>query len=363
VKATAAVLREHGRPPRLEAIELDGPRGHEVLVRVAGTGLCHTDLLPGDPAAGIALPLVTGHEGSGVVAEVGDAVTGLAPGDHVVMSYDFCGACHACAAGRPANCAAFFPRNLTGRRPDGAAAARDADGAEIATHWFGQSSFATHAVVAQHTLVRVPKDLPLPLLGPLGCGFQTGAGAVFTSLGVRPGASVAVAGAGAVGLAAVMAARIAGATTIAAVDLHPSRLELASELGATHVLDGSDPDLAGKLARATGGADFALDTTGAPEVITTLVRALHSYGTCGLAGVLRGELPVDPLLLATGRTLRGIIEGDAVPRIAVPRLVALWRQGRFPFDRLIRTYPLAEIERALRDTAAGTTVKAVLLPA
>jgi aryl-alcohol dehydrogenase len=367
VRVTAAVLEAHDQPFRLTDVHLEGPGPDEVLVRIAGTGFCHTDLLPRATHMGIALPVIAGHEGSGVVEETGVHVTSVSPGDPVVLSFDSCGGCRACLAARPANCATFFPRNLTGRRPDGSGTARTGDGRTVSAWWFGQSSFAGHVVVPARAVVPVPSevsaDIPLEILGPLGCGFQTGAGAVLNSLAVRPGSRIVVAGAGAVGLAAIMAAHAVGATTVVAVELHPARRRLAADLGATHVLDGADPDLGRELDRIVGGAaDYALDTTGAPSLITTLVNSLHAYGTCGLVGVQHGDLTVDPMLLAAGRTLKGIIEGDAVPRLFIPRLIGLWRQGRFPFDRLIRTYPLHDIARAERDTARGDVVKAVLLP-
>ncbi len=362
VKARAAVLRSRTLPFRVEDLTLDGPGPGEALIEVAGTGFCHTDLLPRTDRLGVALPLVAGHEGAGKVLATGQGTHEVSPGDHVVMSFDSCGGCRACLAARPAGCAAFFPRNLSGRRPDGTGTARDAAGEEVSAYWFGQSSFATHAVVPVRSLVPVSAALPLELLGPLGCGFQTGAGAVINSLGVQAGSSVVVGGTGAVGLAAVMAARAVGATVVVAVDILPLRRKLAEELGATHTLDGRSQTLTEEILEITGGADHALDTTGLPPVITSLVRGLHSEGSCGLVGVQHGDLTVDPLLIASGRTIKGIIEGDAVPRLFVPRLIGLWQQGRFPFDRLIHRYPLDEIDRAERDMASGEVVKAVLIP-
>ncbi|MFE4857124.1 NAD(P)-dependent alcohol dehydrogenase [Streptomyces sp. NPDC056670] len=363
MKARAAVLRSRGLPFRVEDLWLNGPGPGEALVEISGTGFCHTDLLPRTDRLDIALPLVAGHEGAGTVVATGPATRGVTVGDHVVMSFDSCGTCRACIAARPAGCATFFSRNLTGRRPDNGPTARDAAGEEVSTRWFGQSSFASHAVVPAHLLVPVPHSLPLELLGPLGCGFQTGAGAIINSLAVRPGSSVVVAGAGAVGLAAVMAARAVGATTVVAIDVLPGRLRTAQDLGATHTLGGRSADLTDQILEITdGGADHAVDTTGHPAVITNLLRSLHSCGTCGLVGVQQGDLTIDPLLLASGRTVKGIIEGDAVPRLFLPRLIALWQQGLFPFDRLIRTYPLHEIDRAERDAANGEVVKPVLIP-
>ncbi|MFE2995767.1 zinc-binding dehydrogenase [Nocardia sp. NPDC059246] len=206
------------------------------------------------------------------------------------------------------------------------------------------------------------KDLPLHLLGPLGCGFQTGAGAVLESLRVEPGSSIVVFGAGAVGLAAIMAAKAARAETIVAVDLNPGRLELAAKYGATHTFDGRADDLGDRLRQATQGADYAVDTTGVPAVIRTAIDALHPGGVCGLIGALQGDLIIDPTLLAVGRTVKGIVEGDAVPQLFIPRLIGLWQAGEFPFDELIRTYPLAEINEAEDAVRRGDVVKPVLIP-
>ncbi|WP_436778249.1 NAD(P)-dependent alcohol dehydrogenase [Yinghuangia sp. YIM S09857] len=361
MRITAAVLRAPDAPYEIEELELGGPGPGHVRVRIVGAGLCHTDLLARVPGH-TPHPIVTGHEGSGVVDAVGPGVAGLAVGDPVVLSYDACRACRNCLSGQPAYCAEFTARNLTGTGADGHGLLRDAAGDPVASRWFGQSSLASHAVTAAANVVKVDRDLPLELLGPLGCGVQTGAGAVWNSLGVRPGSSIAVFGSGGVGLSAVMAARVAGAGVVAAVDVNPARRELARELGATHVFDGADPDLPAALADASGGGmQYALDTTGLPTVITTAVYALRPTGVCGLVGIQHGDLALPPDALAPGRALLGIIEGDAVPQTFVPMLIGLWRQGRFPFDRLITTFPLARIGDAERAALEGTVVKPVLL--
>jgi aryl-alcohol dehydrogenase len=233
----------------------------------------------------------------------------------------------------------------------------------VGARWFGQSSFATHSVATPRNAVVVDRSLPLEILGPLGCGIQTGAGSVLIALGVRAGSSIAVFGAGAVGLAAIMAARVAGATTIIAIDLHPSRLELARQLGATHAIDGKAADVAAQIGSlVAGGVDYSFDTTGVPSVIVGALMALRPLGVCGLVGVRGADLVIPPLALELGRTVVGIIEGDAVPQRFIPQLVDLWRQGRFPFDRLIGKFPLAKIDEAERASLAGEVVKPVLLP-
>ncbi|WP_242882416.1 NAD(P)-dependent alcohol dehydrogenase [Actinomadura litoris] len=360
----AAVLRAADAPYAIEPVELADPGPGEVLVAIAGTGMCHTDRLGRVPGDLVAKPVILGHEGAGVVAAVGPGVAGVAAGDPVVLSIDSCGTCANCRSARPGNCRDMAALNLTGVPVDGTPRAAGPDGAAVHNRWFGQSSFATHALASARCVVPVPGDLPLEILGPLGCGVQTGAASVLVSLGVRAGDSIAIFGAGAVGLAAVLAARVAGATLIVAVDRHAGRRELARELGATHVLDGADGDLAARVRAISGGegVQFSLDTTAVPEVVSAAVASLRTTGVCGLAGLGAPEYQLDATLLLMGRTVKGIIEGDAVPQTFVPRMIELWRQGRFPFDRLVRTYPLAEINRAEADALSGEVVKPVLLP-
>jgi len=362
MKTTAAVLRSPEAPYSIEELTL-GPLGpDDIAVRIVGTGICHTDLLP-RAQAGLALPLVPGHEGAGVVEAVGSHVQDLAIGDHVVLSFDSCRTCANCRHARPAYCDTFFPRNMSGRNTDGSTNAHDADGEPVSARWFGQSSFASLAVVDARNAVQVDPTLPLELLGPLGCGFQTGAGAVLNSLATEVGSSIVVFGAGAVGLSAVMAARIAGAATIVTVDLNRERLELARDLGATHVLDGNADNLTRQIRRTVrGGVDYALDTTGSPKAITTAIEALRTSGVCGLIGAPTGDLRISATALCTGRTVKGIVEGDAVPHLFIPRLIALWQDGKFPFDRLIEKFALKDIDAAERAARDAKVVKPILVP-
>lgn len=362
MRMTAAVLREPDGPYALEEVELDPPGPGELLVRVVGAGLCHTDVVPRGTGSFSPPPIITGHEGAGVVAAVGAGVDGVVVGDHVVLSFDTCGECANCRGGRPPYCDQFLFRNLLGRRPDGSTGVHDAAGGEIASRWFGQSSFATYCVAAARNVVVVDRDLPLEKLGPLGCGILTGAGSVLVQLAVPAGASLVVFGVGAVGLAAVMAARVVGAATIIAVDLHAHRLALATELGATHVLDGSSADLVERIQALTGGgAQFSFDTTGNVAVIGTAIGVLRQGGHCGLVGIQTEPLTLDPIALI-GKTVSGILEGGADPKAVIPRLIAWWRAGDFPFDRLIETFPLDEINAAEEASLSGKVVKPVLLP-
>ncbi|MGW9497912.1 NAD(P)-dependent alcohol dehydrogenase [Streptomyces prasinus] len=362
MKFGAAVLRSCESPFVVEEVILDaGPAHGEVLVRIAGCGMCRTDLAVRRSAGRSPLPAVLGHEGAGVVMETGGPDTGLSVGDHVVLSFDSCGHCRNCRGAAPAYCDSFASLNLFGGRGENAARFIDTAGSELAPRWFGQSSFAEYAMVLARNAVRVDPSLPLELLGPLGCGFLTGAGAVLNSFGAGPGDTVAVLGAGAVGLAAVMAATAAGAVTVA-VDRHPERLALAERFHALP-LHAASPDLPGRIRRLTdGGVQYALDTTGSAQLINDALWALRPTGHLGLVARLHSTLPLEVGALDRGRRISHICEGDAVPGLLIPRLTALWQAGRFPFDQLIRTYPLTEINEAERDCDAGRVVKPVLIP-
>lgn len=361
VKVRAAILRESGGPLSIEDVTLDGPSASEVVVRIAGVGICHTDFLPRTPF--VRPPVVPGHEAAGVVEEIGAAVSDVAVGDHVVLSFRSCGSCRNCMDALPAYCESFWPLNMSGFREGRATTAADGDGRPVQAQWFGQSSFADRCIVDAHQLVKVDRSLPLELLGPLSCGVLTGAGAVFHSLEVAPGDSVAIFGAGTVGLSAVMAARVAGATTIVAVDLKPERLTLAEELGATHTFLATEPDLAEQIrALVPGGLDFSIDNTGVPGVIATAVDVLRLRGTAGMIGVPLKPISFTPQQFALGRAVKGILMGDAVPRLLIPRLLELWQQGRFPFDRLITTFGLDEINDAEKAMHSGDAIKPVLIP-
>ena len=354
----AAVLRASDGPFGIEDVVLDPLGPQDLLVRIAGTGMCHTDQVARVPdLAAVLLPVVLGHEGSGVVAAVGDDVVDFSVGDHVVLSFNSCGDCPQCLSDAPAYCVTFGESNLSGRRRDGGAGAVGTDGTAVNSRWFAQSSYARFAVATRRNTVKVDPGLPLELLGPLGCGLQTGAGAVLNEMNPRPGQSVAVFGAGAVGLAAVMAAKIAGAGDIVVVDLHKSRLDVALEVGATRVYPGDQEDLAARIM----GMDHALDTTSVPAVMATAIQVLAPRGGAVLVGGGPGELTIHPPQLA-GRRLTYVLEGSAVPQEFIPTLLEHWRAGRFPFDKLIRTYPLAEINQAEADSLSGATIKPVLIP-
>lgn len=361
---TVAVAREKEKPFTIEKARIRGPKDDEVLVRVVATGLCHTDLIVRDQYYPVPLPAVLGHEGAGVIEALGPGVKDLKVGDHVVLTYGACGHCDPCSGGHGAYCKDFFGLNFGGGELDGSTAIQDPHGEPLHDHFFAQSSFATYALSRENNAIKVPVDAPLELLGPLGCGIQTGAGAVINSLKVRAGSSFAAYGAGAVGLSAVMAARVAGATTIIAIDVVPSRLELAKELGATHTINSREVDVIEAVRAITaGGVDFALESTGRTEVLEQGIEALGGLGVIGVVGApklgVKAAFDVNNLLLG-GRSIRGIVEGDSVPKVFIPQLVQLYQQGRFPFDKLVRFYPLEQINQAAEDSLKGITLKPVL---
>lgn len=364
MKIQAAIVSEQAGSFALREVELGAPRADEVLVRIAGVGVCHTDLVCRDQYFPVPLPCVFGHEGSGVVEAVGANVTKVAPGDHVVLTYKSCGKCVNCLKGEAPYCLDLYGQNFAGHRPDGSNA-HSCNGETVHGHFFQQSSFATHALAYEQNTVKVDKSAPLELLGPLGCGIQTGAGAVMNSLRPRAGETIAVFGAGSVGLSAIMAARVVGCATIIAVDLNAKRLELARELGATHTFDAGEGNVVEKIVALTGGGvDFSLECTGLPGVARQAVDCLILTGTCGIIGVapLGTEIALDMNGILFGRCVRGIIEGDSDRDVFIPRLVELHRQGRFPFDKLVKFYPLSEIQQAVEDTERGDVLKAILTP-
>lgn len=363
MQITAAVVRSRSGPFGLETLEIEKPRAGEVLVRVVATGVCHTDMVMRDQDLPTPQPVVLGHEGAGVVERVGPGVTKVAPGDHVVMTFNSCGGCPSCRDHAPSYCHEFFPRNFVGVRADGSSGLSKG-GEAIHANIFGQSSFATYALCHERNAVKVPLTAPLEILGPLGCGVMTGAGAVMNALKVEAGRSLVVFGAGAVGLSAMLAAEAAGAGPVIVVDINPVRLELALDLGADHALDGRAESVVDRIHEITGvGADYTLDTTANLAVMRQAVDALAPRGTCGLVGASKvgDELCLDAVaLMSGGRAVRGVVEGDADPDVFIPRLIELHRAGRFPFDRLITFYPLDSINDAVADGEAGRVIKPVV---
>jgi len=360
MQITAAVSRGNQAAPVLETLQLEEPRAGEMRVRMAAVGICHTDLHE-HPGRHAPHPIVLGHEGAGIVDALGEGVRGFEIGDHVLLSGSSCGRCPSCVAGRPTYCDLAMPMNFGGKRLDGSTALSCGD-EHIHSHFFGQSSFATHSIVPERTAVKVDRDIPLELLAPLGCGVITGAGSVIEALKVGAGDTIAILGVGGVGLSAVMAARLVGAKRIVAVDLNKARLELALDLGATDIIDAGSENVAQQIRAITGrGVDFSFNTTTVAAVHTIALECLAMNGTAGFVAAPRGEwAPAMFPMLAGGRQLRGILGGDANPRTFLPMLIDYWRQGRFPFDKLIKTYAFEDIAQAFHDCEAGTVIKPVL---
>jgi len=362
----AAVVFEKSGEFSIEQLQISDPNDDEVLVRIVGTGICHTDLagreqyLPIPPMR--AFPAVFGHEGAGVVETVGARVTKVKPGDHVALSWDFCGVCPSCKSGNEPYCDNLFLYNFNGARPDGSTTLRKGDQV-IYGSFFCQSSLADFALANERNIVKVRKDVPLEILGPLGCGIRTGAGAVMNTLQPRPGASIAIFGVGPVGMSAVLAAVVCGCTTIVAVDIIPDRLEKAKEFGATHTVNAAEVNPVEAIQDITSsGAEFTLECVGNPKVLRQAVDALPRCGVCGVLGVVPPgtEVGLDMDLIMNGRTVRGILAGDSISDLFIPRLLDLYSQGRFPFDRLITFYPFDQINQAVEDMAKGRVVKPVL---
>jgi aryl-alcohol dehydrogenase len=359
----AAVVSETGGAFRIEQLELCDPNDDEVLVRIVAVGICGTDLgaraghLPIPPP-----PSVFGHEGAGVVEKVGARVTKVKPGDHVALAWDYCGTCPSCKTGNELYCLNFFLHNFHGARPDGTITLHKGD-QPVHGSFFTQSSFAEFALANERNVVKVRDDVPVEILGPMGCGVMTGAGAVMNALRPRPGASIAVFGVGPVGMSAVLGAAVCGCTTIIAVDINPDRLEMAKELGATHTVNAGDVDPVQAILDITGGgAEFSLECVGNPKVLRQAVDVLPRLGVCGLLGVVPPgtEVSLNMDLLMNGRTVKGILGGDAIADLFIPKLIELYSQGRFPFDRMIKFYPFEEIGRAVEDMEKGRVVKPVL---
>lgn len=363
MKVSAAVAYEGQQQFTIEELDLSGPGPEDILVRIAGCGLCHTDLKALAGGMGVPKPVVLGHEGAGIVEHVGERVKNVQLGDHVVLTYDSCGECHACIGGTPAYCAQMTALNFTDER-FGEPGTFAKNGELIHGHFFGQSSFASYAIAKPRNAVVVRNDAPLEMLGALGCGVQTGAGAVLNALKPEPGSSIAVFGVGPVGLSAVLAAAICGCAQIIAVDVLPQRLEFARKVGATHaVLAGPDMNPASGIRRNfPGGVNYALDTTGNSESGQHAIAALAPRGCFGFVTIPAGGLQIKmSTVFLKGLSVRGIVQGDSVPHRFIPLLVDLFLAGRFPFDRFIERYDFSRINEAIVDQAEGKVVKPIFV--
>ena len=366
MKIKAAVVHKPNAPYLIEEVELAPPKAGEVLVKVIASGICHTDQAMVENALNSAtFPIVPGHEGCGIVAEVGRDVRGFKPGDRVCMSFSYCGQCLPCVTGRPYGCELNMKLNFGGRCYDGTSRI-SLDGKDV-SNLFNQSSFAAYSVTHQNNLVRIPDDIDIdmPLTAPLGCGVQTGAGTVINYLKAVPGSAIVVFGCGSVGLSAVMAAKLCGCLQIIGVDIVDARLDLALELGATHVVNARKTDDTVSCVRELTkgrGTDYAVDTTGSGLSVRQALTCTGSFGVCAMVGAT-AEITIMGSAELSGhhRTLAGIIEGHCIPSLFIPKLLNLYRDGLFPFDKLITYYPFEQINKAAEDSLSGAAVKPVLL--
>lgn len=363
--ATAAICHGSGKDFTMEQVQLDALRPDEILVRVVACGICHTDMAVRDQQLPTPLPAVLGHEGAGIVEAVGGNVSSVVPGDRILMSFNSCGDCPSCDIHAPTYCYNFFPHNFSGGRADGSATITQ-DGETVGGNFFGQSAFATHAIAHQRNVVKVPdsaKDLPLERLAPLGCGLMTGAGAVLRSMEVRKNMPIAIFGVGTVGLAAVMAAKIAGANPIIVVDMHDGRLELAKELGATHTINAAGDAMGQITELVPQGLAYAFDTTGVKSVIEGVFPLIAPKGILGLVGA---SAPTDDLvlnesaLMGGGKRVIGILGGDSDVGAFLCELIEYHARGEFPFDKLIGYFDFDQINEGIEASESGDVVKPVL---
>jgi aryl-alcohol dehydrogenase len=365
MRANAAVFEKLFAPLSVAEVEIETPGPGEALVKVVASGVCHTDALARDGDMPFPAPGVLGHEGSGVVSAVGDGVTSVSVGDKVVIGWPWCGTCRNCLDGQPRYCLQLGPLVIAGCRADGSTSLRRLDGSPLHSHFFGQSSFASYAVCAANALVPVPADVDVSLLGPLACGISTGAGAVLNALRPFAGSSIVVYGSGAVGLSAIMAARLTAATHIIAVDKLASRLALAAELGATETINVSSPDVdpVAAVQEICGGpADFSMDCAGNVNVLRQAADSVGMRGTVALIGgaPAGAAFSLDHMSTLWGKKVVGILGGEGRSVSLINTLITLNAQGRFPYDRLVQKFPLDQVNEALEASHHGDVVKPVL---
>lgn len=348
----------------IETIEFDPePRDDEVLVRLTSCGVCGTDRGCLHGIEPYPTPGVLGHEGAGIVERVGRGVTSVHPGERVIIGFPYCGTCRYCRAGQPRYCEHHVALMFSGTRLDGSSPLRRPGGEEIAGRFFQQSSWATHTVAQARQLARVPDHVDLDLMGPLGCSLSTGAGTVLNELKPGPGSSIAVFGSGAVGLAAIMAARLTGATMIIAIDKDERRLALARDLGATHTVLGGAEVVAEVQEMTKGGADYAVEATNGANLVAAACASLGMLGTCAMAGGAspKAEVAVNHTdMIQHGKRLVGIMGGSGQTPSFLVALMELQAQGRFPLERLVRFYRFDEINQAIDDSDSGAVVKPIL---
>ena len=364
MKIQAAIAFEGKEHYEIHECDLTEPGPDEILVDVKACGVCHTDASVKSGALPMPLPNILGHEGAGIVKKTGANVSHVKAGDHVVMTYGSCGSCSSCSAGQPPYCLEFAERNLLLPEPSGPPTHK-LDGTPINGRFFSQSSFATHAIAQKTNTIKIDREIPFHLAGPMACGVQTGMGAVLNTLQPTAGQSIAIFGAGSVGLSAVMAAKIANCGEIIAIDINPTRLALAAELGATHTINSSELDPLAAIGEAVPSMmNYAFDSTAVPKVAELAIMSLARKGVAGFVGAppLGTGFNVDMnLLVGFGITLRGVVEGDSIPSLFIPQMIDYYKRGQLPLDKIITTYPFAKINDAVEAAEGGRVVKAVLM--
>lgn len=360
MKIEAAMVSEAKQPLEIEELNLDDIKDNEVLIKISASGVCHTDAVGRDGGT-TPLPLVLGHEGSGIVEKTGADVSSVQVGDHVVLSFSYCGKCRNCRAGHPGMCEHFNELNFGGKNFDGTHRLHTTSNADVNV-FFGQSSFATYAIADEHSVVKVDPEVDINLLGPLGCGIQTGAGTVLNYLKPAPDEAIAIFGAGGVGLAAVMGAKVARVKQIIVIDRNDNRLAIAKEVGATDVVNTDNVPLDKLRDEFPDGVKYAIDTTGSSLLIKTAIGLLQPAGECvvvGIGGKLELNLMSD--LLLESKKLSGVVEGDSQPQKFIPQLVQYYKEGKFPFDKLVRFYDFKDINQAFADSKSGAIIKPIVL--
>ena len=363
MKVFASVTHKPGQLS-LEEVDLQPPKATEALVRTIACGVCHTDAAALHSFIPVTLPIILGHEGVGVVEEVGSEVTTLQKGDRVIMSFPSCGTCDYCLDDHPYACDNLNTLFFNGTYNDGTK--RFSQNETPISSFFGQGSFADHVIIDARNAVKVAIDTDddLAKLCSLGCGVQTGAGAVLIRIKPKKGSSIAVFGCGGVGMSAIMAAAIAGCSTIIGVDVVPSRLDLAKEFGATHVINSLETDPIAEIKRITGGgAHNSIESSGIANVTLQALGCLRREGTAVLLSVTGPEtvnIPLEALILNPGVTLTGLCEGASNPQTFIPELVQYYKEGRLPVDKLIKFYDFKDIEKAFEDSHKGLTIKPIL---
>jgi aryl-alcohol dehydrogenase len=364
MQALAAVSHEKGKMD-IETIEVAPPEAGQVLIKMVASGVCHTDSAGIHQLFPVPLPAIYGHEGVGVVEQVGEGVTSLAEGDRVIMTFPSDGTCQYCLDGHPFACDRMLELFWGGRLADGTTPYTQ-NGVDVST-FFGQGSFSTYTVVEARNAIKVDIDSDKELMNlcSLGCGVQTGVGAVINGLKPGPNESLAVFGAGGVGMSAIMGGKLAGCYPIIAVDVVESRLELAKELGATHTINAKEVNPVEEIRKITGGgAHCSIESSAIPALTLQALDCLRKLGKAcqvSVTGPATIELPIEPLILSKNVTYFGLAEGASNPPVFIPQLVEYYKQGRLPVDKLVKFYDFKDIDQAFEDSHSGVAIKPILV--